>query len=140
MAAVSEAVLVREGLRARGVVEVAKSTLITRSASETRVASAQACCRCYVRCHGRSFVAAVNGGRALRAGGVVDVANGALITGAPREPRTASTLARCLVSIRCHVSGFVAAVNGGRALRAGRVVNVAGSASVATGAFETRLA
>ena len=82
----------------------------------------------------------MNGGRALRAGGVVDVANGALITSGPHEPGTASALTRRLVRVRCHVSGFVAAVNGGRALRAGGEVDVSSSTNIAGRASETRAA
>jgi len=73
------------------------------------------------------------GDHAMCAVGIVDVPNGALVARASREARTASTLARCLVSIRFHVSGFVTAVKGGHALRACGVVNVAYIALIASG-------
>ena len=57
----------------------------------------------------------MDGGRALRAVGVADVAHGALVASGPHEPRIASALTCRRVRVRCHVGGFAAAVNGGRA-------------------------
>ena len=117
-------------LRAGGKLDVANGAFITGSPREPRTASTLAGCPVRVCCHVSGFAATVDGVRAIRAGGKVDVANGALITHAPREPRTASTLAGYLVRVCRHVSGFVAAVDGGRALRAVRVVNVAKGAII----------
>ena len=49
------------------------------------------------------------------------MANGALVARAPHEPRKASTLASCLVGIRCHVSGFAAELMMGRAVVGARI-------------------
>jgi len=110
-------------LRAVGVADVPNGTLVARARREPRTASTLARCLVSIRCHVRRFAAAVKDGRALRTIGVADGANGTLVARAPREPKTASTLARCLVSIGCRVSGFAAAVNGTRALRAVGVRN-----------------
>ena len=73
------AVCARRALRARGVSDVADSTLITRGSHELRVASTQARRLCSVRCNGRGFAVAVRGRRALCARGVVDAADTARI-------------------------------------------------------------
>jgi len=93
-------------------VDIADGALITRAPREPRTASTLASCLVSIRCHISGFTAAVKNGRALRAVGVADEANGALITHSPRISRTASTLTRCPVSISCHISSFTAAVNG----------------------------
>ena len=83
----------RRALRALGVVDVADSALITRGASEPSVAKTSAGRLSWVRCDRRCFAVAVRGRRALRARGVSDVTDSALITSGAHVPSIASTLA-----------------------------------------------
>ena len=105
-------------LRAVGVADVADGALVTHAPREPRTASTLARGPVSIRCHVGGFAAAVKGGRALCAVRVADVAYGALVARATREPRTATTITRRPVDIRCHDGGFAAAVKGGRTLRA----------------------
>ena len=71
--------------------------------------------------------------RALRALGVLDVADSALIARGTHELRVASTLACRLSSIRCNGRGFAVAVCYRRTLRARGISDVAVSTLITRG-------
>jgi len=126
--------------RAGRVGDVAGSTSIASGAFETRATCAQACCLTAVRGPRRSLAVAVHCICALRAGRIDDVADSTGVACGASETSAACAQASCLTAVRTPRRSLAVAVDGVSALRAGGVVDVAGSTSIAGGAFETSAA